>query len=64
MSFSKTKKNGFSFNNRELAVKIMTRVSFQIYRSDAGMVVLVGLLLFFFWYCFRRKIETTKGKNL
>ena len=35
----------YFFNNRDFAVKFMTRVFFQIYRSDPWTVVLVGLLL-------------------
>ena len=40
--------NFITFNNRDFAVKFMTRVFFQIYRSDAWTVVLVGLLFFVF----------------
>ena len=50
----------FMFNNRDFAVKLMTRVFFQFYRSDAWTVVLVGLLFLFSWDCSCKKIESLK----
>ena len=37
-----------NINNRDFAVKFMTRVFFQIYRWDARTVIWEGLLFFVF----------------
>ena len=52
------------FNNRDFAVKFMTGVFFQIYRSDAWTVVLVGLLFLISWDCSCKKIERFTEMNL
>ena len=51
------------FNNRDFAVKIMTRFVFQIYRSDAWTVVLVGLMFLFSWDCSFKKIESFQERS-